>query len=374
MAHFPVASFLALDKTRHHLLFIKDNKGNTPKGLAPKDKRVFSSMLQRAEVPPRLSDAGYKAFWIGTPIALLSLFCLLSKLDFSFLFIAFFFGCTLAAFFSVVRPMFKPHPSSDTMMIGLFYSHSIGTFILWFIYCYDYLKEQYGSLYVFIFIIFGSTVILLHYWLVKSNPGALRVNSSADNQEFLSEIERGIEPPPVCSSCLVRKPIRCKHDAVTNKCYIKFDHYCIWIFNAVGNDNHFIFMVMLGMCISIHFWALSGFLGVFFSTLSPGWAWTDLWNHIGDDFVLTYFIIFQLVNGCWEGLLWFQQFQMIVSNVTMNEVINWHHYPHFWKGGNAKNFDNPFDNGYVNNLKYFFSQARAKDLFHLYHLQRHDTV
>jgi palmitoyltransferase len=374
MAHYPVATCLANDKNFPHLLKIKDNKGHTPRNLAPKDKRIFTFMLERAELPRRMSDAGYKALWIAIPCVVLSMFYLMSSMEFSFLFIALFLAAVFAALIYIIRPMFKPHPSADTMMIGLFYSHSLATLFCWLAKCFDYSMEHYGSLYTYTFVLYGCSMIAFHFYMVKSNAGSLRPNTSADNQEFLSEIERDIEPPQVCSSCLVRKPIRCKHDAVTNKCYIKFDHYCVWIFNAVGNDNHFPFMIMLGMCIVAHFWALAGYCAVFFAGLPEVWTWGDLWTHLGNDFFLAYLMVFQVINGTWESFLFFQQFQMIISNVTMNEMINWQHYPHFWKGGNAQDFENPFDHGYLPNLRAFVSQARTKDLYHLYHLQRRIDV
>ena len=41
------------------------------------------------------------------------------------------------------------------------------------------------------------------------------------------------------------KPARAHHDSVTDRCIVKFDHYCPWINNAVGALNHKFFCLFL---------------------------------------------------------------------------------------------------------------------------------
>lgn len=367
-ANYTTASWLANEPRLFHLHRAKDAKGNPPRALAPKDKRIFSFMLQRAEQPKRLGDKQMRALWLLYPPCVVALLGLLSAYQFSILAVIIIMVAVGALSFYVIRPMFRPSARNDTLMIGIFYAHSLATFFFWLFNCFDHAMAKYGSLYTYTFITFGLSMIALHCYLVHSNPGTLRVNVKTDEQDFIDEVERDIEPASVCSSCLVRKPVRCKHDAVTDRCYIRFDHYCIWIFNVVGNDNHFRFMVMLLMCIAAHLWAFIGFAELFASKLPEAWTWMQFWTSLGDDLFLTYMLIFQVVNGIWESMLWYQQFQMIVSNVTMNEVINWHHYSHFWKDGSSNEFENPFDRGFRANLRAFFNQARVRDLYHLYHL------
>ena len=374
MVNFPVANYLANEKTFTHLLKMKDAKGNTAKALAPKDKRIFSVMLQRAEIPRRLSDLSMRALWLLAPASVLFVFHLLVRFEFSLLASIILLLVTLAAYVYVIRPTFRPTPNNDTLMIGLFYSHASATLFYWLYTSYSYTVEHYGLFAAWSFIIWGTSMMGLHCWLVHSDPGTVKANFPEDNKEFLEEIERELEPAPVCSSCMIRKPLRCKHDAVTNRCYARFDHYCIWIFNVVGNDNHVPFMIMVFMCAIAHFWALSGYVTAFITALPKAWAWSDLWTNLGNDFMLTYLMGFQILNGIWETMLFFQQSQMIMSNVTMNEIINWPHYPHFWKGGNAADFENPFDHGFKANIRKFFNQARSRELYHLYHMKKATDV
>lgn len=373
-ANYAVAQYLANDKDLHHLLKVKDLKGNTPRALAPKDKRIFSAMLQRAEIGRKLSDTNMKALWLSLPSCILILFYLLQRNEFSFLITAIILACAIGFVGYFVRNALRPVPATDTLMIGLFYSHALGTLLYCLHVGYGLMLEKYGSFYVFAFVAWAMTMVGIHVWLVRSDPGTLRTKPQDDGKEFIAELDRDIDPAPVCSSCMVRKPIRCKHDAVTNRCYIRFDHYCVWIFNVVGNDNHFAFMIMLGMCIIAHFWALFNFASVFINNLPAEWVWGDISTALGNDFMLSYLMLFQFVNGGWETLLWIQQAQMVLQNTTMNETMNWHHYSHFWKNGDAGKFHNPFDHGVSRNLRSFLNQRRLKDLFHLYHIKPHQEV
>jgi len=45
------------------------------------------------------------------------------------------------------------------------------------------------------------------------------------------------EPPQHCSTCIQLKPGRSKHCNATKACVARFDHWCIWINNAVGLYN-----------------------------------------------------------------------------------------------------------------------------------------
>jgi len=59
-------------------------------------------------------------------------------------------------------------------------------------------------------------------------------------------------PCRICTSCMVKKPIRSKHcgERMLDHCVGRFDHYCPWVINAVGYKNHqwflgYLFMVLV---------------------------------------------------------------------------------------------------------------------------------
>ena len=44
-----------------------------------------------------------------------------------------------------------------------------------------------------------------------------------------------------CVSCEIYRPPRCAHDSSMDQCVRKFDHYCIWLNNSVGERNYIFF-------------------------------------------------------------------------------------------------------------------------------------
>ncbi|KAK4046849.1 palmitoyltransferase akr1 [Microbotryomycetes sp. JL221] len=48
-----------------------------------------------------------------------------------------------------------------------------------------------------------------------------------------------------CLNCLTRRPLRSKHSYVTKRCVARFDHYCPWVWNDVGVNNHRQFLLFV---------------------------------------------------------------------------------------------------------------------------------
>ena len=55
-----------------------------------------------------------------------------------------------------------------------------------------------------------------------------------------------------CVSCEIYRLPRCAHDNVMDECVARFDHYCIWLNNSIGERNYvFFFWFILLMWIQM---------------------------------------------------------------------------------------------------------------------------
>lgn len=250
----------------------------------------------------------------------------------------------------------------NTAVLGFFYSSFMFTLAAYLHKVTRYTFAEH-PIQESIFIAICFVALFSHFRLVYSNAGFVDFNVGAtqDAQAWLADLtaDRDVR---LCATCRVRRPIRAKHCATTDRCVVRFDHYCAWIGNTVGIGNHAEFMLMLGLVVLCHAWSLPGFI----SALRLNWDMTvgEMYSVISADPVLVYLILFQIVNGFWEASLWFQQASGILSNLTMNEKMHSKHYTHFWKDGK---FHNPFDLGTpFANLRDFFRPH--VNYYHLFYL------
>lgn len=51
----------------------------------------------------------------------------------------------------------------------------------------------------------------------------------------------------ICTTCGIVRPPRSSHDRKTDRCVLKFDHFCIFLGNTVGRSNYFWFLCFVGL-------------------------------------------------------------------------------------------------------------------------------
>jgi palmitoyltransferase len=51
-----------------------------------------------------------------------------------------------------------------------------------------------------------------------------------------------------CKHCEAHKPDRTHHCSVSGRCILRFDHFCPWVNNAVGFNNHKFFILFCFWC------------------------------------------------------------------------------------------------------------------------------
>jgi len=97
---------------------------------------------------------------------------------------------------------------------------------------------------------------------MKSSPGFVETGSyipsgyTPEELEALKEIDQQLKResylkeehfylPRWCKLCQHWKPPRSHHCREYNRCVLKLDHYCPWVYNAVGYRNHKFFILFL---------------------------------------------------------------------------------------------------------------------------------
>ena len=169
------------------------------------------------------------------------------------------------------------------------------------------------------------------------NPGCLRL-SRAESANLQAQGVQGA----LCEHCGVLRIVRSKHDANVGACVGRFDHYCAWINNAVGQRNHVAFLALLVM------------------------QWVDL--AIGVVLLGTHFrrapadaaticvLAFCVLALVADSQLLRRQLQQIGANLTTNEASNYRKYFYLWRSS-SRHFFNPFDRGLVSNWMEFFDRG-----------------
>ena len=92
--------------------------------------------------------------------------------------------------------------------------------------------------------------------LVQADYAKLSVKEkcAAQSIEFIEDFV--FPEKRFCEICQLTQPFRTKHCRDCNKCVRKFDHHCFWVGGCVGELNHRLFLIFLGIksvCLSLMF-------------------------------------------------------------------------------------------------------------------------
>ena len=108
-------------------------------------------------------------------------------------------------------------------------------------------------------VLFCGIGILLTSWnffrAITLDPG--HVPRPSGETELKDQIEALVDATSFngmnfCLPCLARRPLRSKHSHATQRCTARFDHYCPWVWNDVGFNNHRQFLLFVScMVLSI---------------------------------------------------------------------------------------------------------------------------
>jgi len=187
--------------------------------------------------------------------------------------------------------------------------------------------------------------------LVTLDPGSI-AKKTTTNEEILNAFKNG-KASQFCMSCKCRKPIRSKHCRSSDLCVARFDHFCPWINNAVGLNNHRLFLLVLfGICINHSLFIY--FCYTYFSSQSINVSYWSLFPTLYHQHPIVFEIfLYHILVACWNWYNCFYTTTMVLLNITTNENLNRRRYKYLWL--NSK-FHNQFDKGIISNLiEFIFS-------------------
>ncbi|OQR99967.1 hypothetical protein ACHHYP_03755 [Achlya hypogyna] len=126
----------------------------------------------------------------------------------------------------------------------------------------------------------------------------------------------------LCTTCVQRRPLRSKHDAELNMCVARFDHYCPFVANAVGANNHNYFFGFLFFAVAAIGMELCLFVRYFGAAGLGELTWRELPFALAHDYpVVTAAFVLAAVHELWIGYLFLFNVYGILYSWTTNEFV-----------------------------------------------------
>ncbi|CAH0492113.1 unnamed protein product [Peronospora farinosa] len=119
---------------------------------------------------------------------------------------------------------------------------SIGYLVASFPQFSGYSSTAFCTFATFSFAVIGVTL----YKTATSDPGEVFTSYDEKLHNIRCLVESKLpSATKLCLTCLHKRPLRGKHCAELNSCIAKFDHYCPFVVNAIGAQNHAAFLGFL---------------------------------------------------------------------------------------------------------------------------------
>jgi len=177
----------------------------------------------------------------------------------------------------------------------------------------------------------------------KVNPNPA-INAFAAKHRALYDrvLDEGLAVP-VCVTCEIVKPVRGKHDKVTNVCVAKFDHFCPWMNSCVGELNYSDFF-FTAVCATTCMWLFLILIVLYTWEIDTSKGWFENFASIWKWEALMAFYILPAVYGTTMTI---QHIMLTAKNLSTNEMMSGYRYRYLVEDGTR---GNPFNRGIVMNF------------------------
>ncbi|KAH9661381.1 S-acyltransferase [Citrus sinensis] len=194
--------------------------------------------------------------------------------------------------------------------------------------------------------------------IMSKDPGLI-TNEFPHLDKLVEGSELGVDPDNEVNS-LLRKRVRyCK----ICKAHVEgFDHHCPAFGNCIGQNNYFLFIVLL-----------VGFLATEASYVACSVQFVGKSQNFDksqseNDWVVnlaTSTMLFSILQLLWQAVFFMWHIYCVCFNVRTDEWVNWKKYPEFQviesepgESFTRMRFTNPYDKGFLQNVKDFLSLRR----------------
>eukprot|EP00938_MAST-03A_sp_MAST-3A-sp1_P007154 g7154.t1 len=187
-------------------------------------------------------------------------------------------------------------------------------------------------------LVFAATLISF-YFACNTDPGYITKENISRYNKYPYDFK--MFTPKRCRTTGILKPARSKFCSIMQKNVARYDHYCGWLAQPVGEENYRYFLLFLFMTCSMLFYASVGIALTVFSIIEENNLRdaTFINRNTGETFSATNMMIFQwilsqhnlmLAVGFMTAVMWFvvlaflsYHVYLISRNQTTNENFKW---------------------------------------------------
>jgi palmitoyltransferase len=155
---------------------------------------------------------------------------------------------------------------------------------------------------------------------IFSDPGIHQVDKTKDNQEFINQIKSGDVSVKICHTCRIRRSARAKHCHQVDGCVRRFDHFCVWICNAVGAGNHLYFILFVTFIIPTQFFVALMHFQIISKIVDMNLSVSESLYHLWVQPLVPFLFVFAVV-GLWQIPLLASQLHGIANGMTAYEKM-----------------------------------------------------